>query len=365
MTSRIAVLTQGHTDPLSAKTAVSLLRYRGDQVVALVDADAAGQTTQALLGCGGDTPIVAALGDIPGGADTLVIGIAPAGGKLPDTMRSVVLDAVGRGMDVTSGMHQFLTDDPEIREAARHGGGRLWDVRKNDERDIADRLDINPGCLRIHAVGQDCSCGKMVASVEVAIGLQARGQDAKFVATGQSGILVASGVNAGIEQTDAERHDPNGGGAPTDCIPSDFVNGAAEALVKRNQHHDIIVIEGQASLVHPSYSSLTYGLLHATLPHGLILCYEAGRPHTHGRPHLPLTPLRKIVEIYEYVSNLEQPCKFIGVAMNSRLLASDDEFEAERELVGSELGLPVCDVVREGPGRLVQAVIDLRSELGM
>lgn len=365
MTRRIAILTQGQTNPLSAKTAVSLLRYRGDEVVALVDSESAGKTAQALLKCGGDTPIVAGLGDVPGGADTLIIGVATPGGKLPGAMRDIVLDAARQGMNVTAGMHQFLTDDPEIREAARHGGGVLWDVRKNDEREVADRIGIRDDCLRIHSVGQDCSCGKMVASVEVALGLQARGQDAKFVATGQTGILVAPGVNATIKQTEEERHDPTGGGAPIDCVTADFINGASEKLVKRNQHHDIIVLEGQATLVHPSYSSVTYGLLHGTLPHGLILCYEAARPHMHGRPHLALTPLEKIVEVYNFVSNLEQPCKFIGVAMNSRLLETEGQIEVERKKVAKELDLPVCDVYREGPERLAQAVIDLKYELGM
>ncbi|MEM7624910.1 MAG: DUF1611 domain-containing protein [Planctomycetota bacterium] len=247
MAQRIAILTQGQTNPLSAKTAVSLLRYRSDEVVALIDSEAAGQTAQDLLQCGGVTPIVASLDDIPGavsgaGADTLIIGVAPPGGKLPAAMRDVVLDAAKRGLNVTAGLHQFLTDDADIREAARHGGGLLWDVRKNDEREVADRKGIRDGCLRIHAVGQDCSCGKMVASVELARGLQARGEDAKFVATGQTGILVAPGVNAGVQLTEEERHDPTGGGAPIDCVTADFINGASEKLVKRNQHHDILVI---------------------------------------------------------------------------------------------------------------------------
>ena len=368
MAQRIAILTQGQTNVLSAKTAVSLLRYRADEIVALIDSETAGQTAQAALNCGGDTPIVSSLADVPGGlsgVDTLIIGVATPGGKLPPAMRDIVLEAARHGLNVTAGMHQFLSDDPEIREASRHGGGLLWDVRKNDEREVADRKDIRDGCLRIHAVGQDCSCGKMVASVEVARGLQAQGQDAKFVATGQTGILVAPGVNAGIEQTEEERHDPTGGGSPIDCVTADFINGAAESLVKRNQHHDILVIEGQATLVHPSYSSVTYGLLHGSLPHGLILCYEAARPHMHGRPHLPLTPLKKIVETYNFVSNLEQPCRFIGVALNSRLLNGEAEIEAERKKVAAELDLPVCDVYREGPGVLVQAVLDLKYELGM
>lgn len=368
MTQRIAILTQNQTNPLSAKTAVSLLRYRGDDVAALIDTETAGKTAQSLLGCGGDTPIVAGLDEalaVDPGVNTLAIGVAPPGGQLPEAMRAVVIAAAERGMTVLSGLHQFLTEDPEIAGLAKAHGATLLDIRKNSERTVADRKDIRPGCLRLHTVGQDCSCGKMVASVELARGLQHRGKDAKFVATGQTGILVAPGINAGLTMTDEERADLTAGGAPIDCVVADFINGASERLVKRNQHHDIIVIEGQATLVHPSYSSVTYGLLHGTLPHGLILCYEAQRPHMHGRPHIPLTPLKQIVKLYDTVSNLEQPCRFIGVAMNSRLLESDAAVEEERRRVSNELDLPVCDVYREGPKRLVDAALELQYELAM
>lgn len=367
MTPHIAILTEGQTNPLSAKTAVSLLRYRGDEVVALIDTQTAGRTTQDALGFGGDTPIVAsleALGDAASAVDELVIGVAPPGGKLPAAMRGVVLDAARRGINVTAGLHQFLVNDPEIVAAAQQGGATLRDIRKNREYEVADRLGLRSECLKIHAVGQDCSCGKMVASAEVALGLQALGQDAKFVATGQTGILVAPGINHSLSMSDEERNDPTAGGSPIDCVVADFINGASERLIKRNQHHDILVIEGQATLVHPSYSSVTYGLLHGTLPDGLILCYEADRPHMHGRPHLSLTPLAIVKQLYEHVANLEQPCKFIGVAMNSRRLADEAAVEAERKRVEDELQLPVCDVYREGPKVLAEAAMKLKDELG-
>ena len=336
MPRRIAILTQGHSHPLAAKTAVSLLRYRGDEVAALVDSEAVGQTAGALLGCGGDTPVVASLDDpVAHEADLLVVGVAPAGGRLPPEMRAVVVGACRRGIDVAAGLHEFLSDDPEIAAAAEAGGASLTDVRKNDERRVADRQGLRADCLKIHTVGQDCSCGKMVASVELARGLQAAGCDAKFVPTGQTGILVAPGINGGLPpevMDDQERNDPTSGGAPIDCVVADFVNGAAEGLVKRNQHHDVLVIEGQATLVHPSYSSVTYGLLHGCLPDGLVLCYEAKRPHLHGRPHIALTPLAEVKALYERVSNLEKPCRFVGVAMNGRLLSSDSEVEEERRL---------------------------------
>jgi uncharacterized NAD-dependent epimerase/dehydratase family protein len=363
----LAVLTQGLDEPLSAKTAMSLLRYRGHEVAAVIDAQAAGQTAGALLGVGGETPVVAGLDEavsVEAGIDTVVIGVAPAGGRLPAAMRRTLIDAAGRGMHLVSGLHQFLRDDLEIAAAAEAGGATLTDLRHNTERDVADRQGLDPACLRIHTVGQDCSCGKMVASVELARRLQAKGVDAKFVATGQTGLLVAPGINAGLEMSDEERADPTAGGTPIDAVVADFINGAAERLVKRNQHHEMIVIEGQASLVHPSYSSVTYGLLHGSLPHALVLCYEAERPHLHGRPHLPLTPLKTLVELYDRVSNLEQPCRFVGVAMNSRRLKDDAAVEAERQRVSNELDLPVCDVYREGPGRLVEAVMDLKYESG-
>ncbi|MEM1098819.1 MAG: DUF1611 domain-containing protein [Planctomycetota bacterium] len=364
MHQRLAVLTQGRTNAVSAKTAVSLLRYRPGEVVALIDTETAGQTAQRALGFGVDVPIVGSL-DECGDADALVIGVAPAGGKLPQEMRHAVLEAAHRGLMLMSGLHTFLQDDPEIARVAHDNDATIYDIRKNDEREVADRLGLDDKCLRIHTVGQDCSIGKMMSSVEIAMGLQRAGEDCKFVATGQTGILVSPGVNRDVTMTAEEREDPTGGGAPIDCVVADFINGAAERLVKRNQHHDIIVLEGQATLAHPSYSSVTYGLLHGSLPDGLIMCYEPGRPHMVGRPHMPLTDLPTLIKFYEHASNLEHPCKFIGVAMNSRQLMGNEKLiDEERKRVEDELGLPACDVILHGPETLVEATLKLKAELG-
>ncbi len=154
--------------------------------------------------------------------------------------------------------------------------------------------------MRIHTVGQDCSVGKMLASVELTLGLKKRGYDAKFIATGQTGIMI------------------EGDGCPVDCVVSDFVNGAVEKLILANQHHDFLLIEGQGSLSHPRYSAVTLGLLHGCVPQGMILVYEAGRKNVHGMDYIPLTPLKKIVEMNEMMASLAMPSKVIGVAMNSR-----------------------------------------------
>ena len=345
---RIAILTEGRTDPIAAKTALSLLRFRTADVVALIDSHTAGQVAGEPLrigdDVGGTVPIVAGLGAAAelGPVDELVIGVATAGGVLPPALKDAVLEACRRGLRVISGLHDFLVDDPEIVAAARAGGAELCDVRRNGFKKVADREGLDASCLKIHTVGQDCSVGKMMTALELTRGLQAAGADAKFVATGQTGIMI------------------EGDGCPVDCVVSDFVNGAAEQLVKDHQHHDVIVIEGQATLVHPAYSAVTFGLLHGALPDALILCYEADRPHMTGRPHLPLTPLDQLRELYERVCDFPFPigrrAEVIGVSLNARRLSGADAIAAEKHRVGELLGLPVCDVWTDGPQILIDAV---------
>ena len=254
----------------------------------------------------------------------------------------MVLEAIGRGMDVVSGLHDFLADDDEFADAAQRCGVQLIDVRRNKEKEIARRAGLRDDCLRVHTVGHDCSVGKMVTSIEVVNELKRRGRDAKFVATGQTGIMV------------------EGDGVPVDCVVADFVSGAIERQILEHQHHDLLLIEGQGSLVHPSYSGVTLGLLHGCSPHGLILCYEIGRERVTGIPEMPIPPLAEIKRLNEIMANVMQPCEVIGVSMNSRLVSSE-EAERERERVRQEFGLPVCDIFRHGSSELADAVEKLSA----
>jgi uncharacterized NAD-dependent epimerase/dehydratase family protein len=334
---RLAILTEGRTDPVAAKTAACVIRYGNDEVVALLDSTQAGKTAQELLGIGGAIPVVARLDDAAG-ANTLLVGIAPAGGRIPPAWRATVLAAIERGWDVFSGLHDFLGDDPEFAAAAQRRGARIVDVRKNHERDVATGEPFREGCLRIQTVGQDCSCGKMVVAVEVARALARRGHDAKFVATGQTGILV------------------EGDGCPVDCVVSDFLNGAVEKLVRASEQHDILVVEGQGFIAHPRYSPVTLGLLHGARPQGLILCYEAARPHVLGMPGVALTPLAELKRLYETIAAPVFPTRVIGIGLNGRRLSAEDA-ERERDRVRAEFGLPVCDVYRHGASELIEAVL--------
>jgi len=339
----MVILTDGYNDAHTAKTAINVIRYKPEEVAAVLDRQSAGKTCQAVLGVGGRIPVVGSLAEAPA-ANTLLLGIAPPGGKIPPHWRAVILEAIGRAMDVVSGLHEFLNEDPDFVRAARAHGVRLVDVRSNDEHDVSSRQEIRESCLRIHTIGDDCSVGKMLAAVEVVAGLKRGGVDAKFVATGQTGMLI------------------EGDGCCVDRVISDFVAGAAEKLVLANQHHEVIVIEGQGTLFHPRYSCVSLGLLHGTIPDGMILCYEMGRKVIYGMEEFPLPPLAKVRDFYEAAANLMHPCRVIGVAVNGNKF-SDAEVAAECGRVGRELGLPACDVLRHGPEKLVEAVLAVKRQL--
>jgi uncharacterized NAD-dependent epimerase/dehydratase family protein len=335
--SRIVILTEGKTDPLTAKTANVMLRCRGEDIIAVLDSTQKGKTAQELLGVGGDTPIIGSLDEVEK-PDTLLIGVATAGGKIPPAWRDLCLDAVKRGMSIVSGMHQFLSDDAEIVTAAAEAGVTIHDVRKNNEKDVATRQDLTEDCFRVLTIGQDCSVGKMLAALEISRGLERRGVNSKFVATGQTGIMV------------------EGDGLPIDCVVSDFVNGACEKLVRQNLSREVMIVEGQATITHPRFSAVSLGLLHGTNPHAMIYVYEAGRETIRGMDYLPLPTHKSVIDAYEHMAAFGHPAKVIAIAMNSRKL-SDAEATAERERMRAEFGLPVADPIRHGTDELADAVL--------
>jgi len=185
----------------------------------------------------------------------------------------------------------------------------------------------------------------MVATLEVSKGLNDRGLDAKFVATGQTGIMIT------------------GSGIPIDCVVSDFVNGAAEDLVRANDDHEFVLIEGQGSISHPAYSAVTTGLLHGSRPHGMIYCYEARRRQVKGLHDIALPTIAEQIECYLTMANIQHPSCFVGVAVNTRKLTEE---EASKEIVRveQEFGLPACDVYRDGTAKLVDACLELQHRIG-
>lgn len=341
---RIALLTDGFSTPFYAKTAMSLLRYRPNDVIGVIDQQQAGKMAAELFQIGGTTPVVANLDSLAIGCDAIYLGIATPGGKLPETWRPLLAKAISRGIDIVSGLHDFLVDDPEYTALAKVSGSQLVDVRRNSFKKTASAYAFRPECIRIHSVGNDCSIGKMVTSLEVQLELSRRGHSAKFVATGQTGIMVS------------------GEGAPIDCVVSDFVNGAVEEIVRQQEHHDFVLIEGQGSLAHPAFSGVTAGLLHGGAPQGLLFCYEAGRTHVKGLKDIPIVAMEKQMAAVEMFANLRHPCKIIAITVNSRSL-TDDQALQEVESVEKRFGLPACDVYRHGAGKVADACEQLRKQL--
>jgi uncharacterized NAD-dependent epimerase/dehydratase family protein len=351
---RLVILAEGNFGFHHGKTAMGVIRFGQDKVMAVIDSTQAGRNVREWLGDSGryDIPIVASLSDALGflpRANGLLIGIAPTGGKLPDDWRAAILAAIRSGLDIHSGLHTFLGDDPELAEAARTSGVRLEDYRRPPERmetAIGRRHGIDKRVIL--TVGTDCAIGKMSVALELRRAGTAAGQSVAFVPTGQTGMMV------------------DGWGVAVDRVVSDFVQGTMEWLVEEGeQRGDWVLVEGQGSLDHPAYSSVTLGLIHGATPHAMIMVHRPGMAD-HDFDHLPdarfpIASLPGFIAIHEQVAGLVSPSKVVAVALNTSLI--HDEAEARRiiEATAAETGLPCDDPVRFGGAALwreIEAAVD-------
>ncbi|PYO99888.1 MAG: DUF1611 domain-containing protein, partial [Gemmatimonadetes bacterium] len=243
-----------------------------------------------------------------------------------------------------SGLHTFIGDDPELGTLARERGVRIFDARKPPANlPVADGLAAEVDAYVVHTVGSDCNVGKMTAQVELRNALLKRGHRTRFVATGQTGIFI------------------EGWGIAVDAVVADFIAGASEWLVlEAAKDADIILVEGQGSLIHPGYSGVTLGLLHGCCPDALILCHQASREYIgdyHGRePWVRIPPLPELVEIYEHAAAPVRPTKVIGICLNTYDL-SDTDAKAAVARAARETGLPATDPVRFDSAPLVEAIV--------
>ena len=344
---RFLIVADGQFGPLTSKTANSCIRYFPERIVAVLDRTEAGKTVQDVLGFGGTIPVVAdfeqgvAQG---GGATAVLIGIAPAGGRLPDEWRGWLRKAIERRLEIWSGLHTFIGDDPELGPLAKAKGVKILDARKPPPNlPIADGRAAEVDAFVILAVGSDCNVGKMTAQLELRDELVKRGHKTSFVATGQTGIFI------------------EGWGTAVDAVVADFIAGAAEELVLQGaKGNDIVLVEGQGSLIHPGYSGVTLGLLHGSCPDALILCHQATRDYIgdyHGRePWVKIPSYTEMIDIYERAAHPIHPTKVIGICLNTY----DMDEKAARAAIDAaqkETGLPATDAVRFESGPLVDAIV--------
>jgi uncharacterized NAD-dependent epimerase/dehydratase family protein len=342
---RFLIIADGQFGPLTSKTANSCIRYLPERVVAVFDRGAAGKTAQDVLGFGGAIPVVGAFEEgLALGPTAVLVGIAPVGGRLPAEWRDWLKQAIARGLEVWSGLHTFVGDDPELAALARAHGVRIHDVRRPPpDLPVADGRAAEVDAYVVLTVGSDCNVGKMTAQLELRDALRRRGQRARFVATGQTGIFI------------------EGWGIAVDAVVADFVAGAAEQLVLAGARDaDIVLVEGQGSLIHPGYSGVTLGLLHGACPDGLILCHQATREYIgdyHGRePWVKIPPLRELVALYERAAQPVRPTKVLGVSLNTFDLDERAARDAIRR-AEDDTGLPATDPVRFDAAPLVEAIL--------
>jgi uncharacterized NAD-dependent epimerase/dehydratase family protein len=274
------------------------------------------------------------------GVRTLVIGVANRGGVIAESWLKVLVDALAEGMDLASGLHNLLRDEPVLAEAARRFGRKLHDVRVPSVKyPIAN--GVRRAGRRLLAVGTDCSAGKMYTTLAMAREMRARGMKADFRATGQTGILIS------------------GDGVPLDAVIADFMAGAIEWLTPDADPDHWDLIEGQGSLHHVSYAGVTLALIHGGQPDALVVCHEPTRTHMRGLPHYPLPSLEATRDLALAHARLANPgCRAVGVSINTQYLG-EAEAKACLAEVETRMGLPAVDPFRMGPGRLVDALAAL------
>lgn len=339
-----AILADGWLATRNAKTAHGVIRYGRDPIAAIIDAENAGKDlVEVMPELARSIPIVASLPEAAErGAASLLLGVATPGGWIPDHWRPWLFEALERGWEIANGLHRFLRDDDELVAAAEKGGGRLWDVREPpSDLPLCSGRSIDAPQRIVGTVGSDCAVGKMTVSLELVEAAARAKVKAEFIATGQTGILIA------------------GWGIAVDRVISDFVSGASEKLVlDADPGSEVLLIEGQGGLWHPAYSGVTLGLLHGTAPEVLVLVHQAGRTHIEEPPFTELPPLDHMVRTYEDIASVVRPSKVACVAVNCRGL-DDRQAAAAVAEVEDQTGLPAADVWREGgPDRLWSAVAD-------
>lgn len=308
-------------EPGYAKTAFGLRDWARDRCVGEFACDTARVTT--------GLPVLSPVQARQAGARAMVIGVANPGGRIPPAWIPLLVQALEAGLDLIGGMHMRLSAIEPLRNAARALGRQLIDVRE-PPTDIPVATGAKRSGHRLLTVGTDCALGKKYTALALARSFRARGVDADFRATGQTGILIA------------------GAGVPMDAVVADFAAGAAEMLSPDADPSHWDVIEGQGSLSHPAYAGVSLALLHGSQPDVVVVCHEHGRERVLGYPHYPLPSVEETIALAVALGARTNPAiRCAGVSVNTARLEAD---AAQRVLaeMSDRLGLPVADPIRGG-----------------
>lgn len=319
-------------DDLSAKTSRGVFEWRPELCV--------GQ--HRLEGCGAalDLPELSYREAAERGARTVIIGVANAGGILSAAWVSDLLEALDAGLDLASGLHMRLSDVPELRERAEKLGRKLHDIRHP-----RGQLPVGSGRKRsgkrLLTVGTDCSIGKMYTSLALEKEMRERDLKVDFRATGQTGIFIT------------------GSGICVDAVIADFIAGAAELLSPDSDSDHWDVVEGQGSLMHPSFAGVSLGLLHGTQPDALVMCHQPGRTEMRGLKGRSLPSLQDCIDLNVRSARLTNPdVRCIGISLNTNRMERQAALDEIRR-IEDDFGIPCVDPAVTGVGPLVDRIVQL------
>ena len=329
------ILIGDQGDATYAKTGLGIVQWRPDLV--------AGQLrfTGSTIDMG--VPDMTVSEAVSAGVKSLVIGVAPIGGVVPDYWWSYIEEAARAGMDIVCGLHFKLADFPAVAAAAEASGARLIDVR-TPPAEIPVGTGIKRSGKRVLTVGTDCAIGKKYTALALERAMREAGMKSTFRATGQTGIMLA------------------GEGIPIDAVVADFVSGAAELVSPDNDTNHWDVIEGQGSLFHPGYSGVALGLLHGSQPDAFVLCHDATRTTVSGWEHYALPSIRDAIDLHVLQGSRTNPdIRCIGISVNTSKLAAENRTDYLAAL-GTETGLPCVDPIIDGCGAIVEHIKQLFPE---
>ena len=271
------------------------------------------------------------------GVGSLVIGITPIGGQLPEHWFPVIREAIEAGIDIVSGLHSRLNEIPEFVEAAAESGAKLIDVRTPPDGIPVGTGAKRPG-KRVLMVGTDCAVGKKYSALALTRAMNDIGMNATFRATGQTGIMIA------------------GEGIAVDAVVADFISGAAELISPANEPDHWDVIEGQGALFNPGFAGVTLGLIHGSQADALVMCHEATLTEIVGWQGYPIPPLDECMQTYLHMARLTNPdVRFVGLSINTSKL-EEDERRPYLERLSDETNLPCVDPVAQGSDAIARHI---------